>query len=80
MQEARSQGLQLIITPNTRGSVLLKEGQIGFLVPIRSSEILGEKILWFVNNRSELPQMRRNAQIMQLIIYGKTIAQQLPMR
>jgi len=30
-------------------------------VPIRSPEILAEKIAWFADHRDALPQMRRNA-------------------
>lgn len=62
MQEAMSQGLPLIITPNTGGADLIEEGRTGFLAPIRSPEALAEKILWFIHNRSALPQMRQNAQ------------------
>jgi len=62
MQEAMSQGLPLIITPNTGGEDLIKEGQTGFLVPIRSPEVIAEKINWFLNNRSEIPNMGMMAQ------------------
>ena len=44
MQEAMSQGLPLIITPNTGGEDLIIEGKTGFLVPIRSPEAIAEKI------------------------------------
>src|SRR5690606_39238450 len=44
MQEAMSQGLPLIITPNTGGEDLIKNGETGFLVPIRSPEVIAEKI------------------------------------
>ncbi len=57
MQEAMSQGLPLIITPNTGGEDLIIEGKTGFLVPIGSPEAIAEKIDWFANNRSELEAM-----------------------
>jgi glycosyltransferase involved in cell wall biosynthesis len=62
MQEAMSQGLPLIITPNTGGDDLIDEGITGFLVPIRRPDILAEKINWFADNRSALPEMSRAAQ------------------
>jgi glycosyltransferase involved in cell wall biosynthesis len=62
MQEAMSQGLPLIITPNTGGSDLIKDGVTGFLVPIRSPEIIAEKLTWFLENRSQIKEMGRMAQ------------------
>ncbi|WP_207423416.1 glycosyltransferase family 4 protein [Desertivirga brevis] len=61
MQEAMSQGLPLIITPNTGGADLIIEGETGFLVPIRSPEIIAEKILWFLNNRDQIAEMGKKA-------------------
>ncbi|MCF4102181.1 glycosyltransferase family 4 protein [Gillisia sp. M10.2A] len=57
LQEAMSQGLPLIITPNTGGADLIKEGKTGFLVPIRSPEKIAEKLEWFLNNRLKIPEM-----------------------
>ncbi len=57
MQEAMSQGLPIIITPNTGGSDLIEEGKTGFLVPIRDPEAIAEKLSWFNENRSEIPHM-----------------------
>jgi glycosyltransferase involved in cell wall biosynthesis len=57
MQEAMSQGLPLIITPNTGGEDLIIEGRTGFLVPIRSPEKIAEKLNWFQENRSAIPEM-----------------------
>lgn len=62
MQEAMSQGLPLIITANTGGTDLIKEGQTGFLVPIRSPEIIAEKLEWFLDNRSKIPEMSSKSQ------------------
>lgn len=57
MQEAMSQGLPLIITPNTGGEDLIIEGSTGFLVPIRSPEAIAEKLTWFLENRSKIREM-----------------------
>lgn len=62
MQEAMSQGLPLIITANTGGADLIKEGVTGFLVPISSPEIIAEKLAWFLENRSRIPDMGIQAQ------------------
>ncbi|MEO9894560.1 glycosyltransferase family 4 protein [Aurantibacter sp.] len=62
MQEAMSQGLPLIITPNTGGDDLIEEEKTGFLVPIRSPEIIADKINWFLENSERLPQMSNLAQ------------------
>lgn len=62
MQEAMSQGLPIIITPNTGGEDLVKEGETGFLVPVSSPEIIADKINWFLENRSKIPLMGKMAQ------------------
>jgi len=81
MQEAMSQGLPIIITPNTGGDDLVIEGETGFLVPIRSPEAIAEKLLWFIENRSKIPQMGINAYIKSQTytweMYGNTISQNI---
>lgn len=62
MQEAMSQGLPLIITPNTGGADLIQEGKTGFLVPIRSPKAIAEKLSWFLDNRDQIPEMGKLAQ------------------
>lgn len=62
MQEAMSQGLPLIITPNTGGEDLIIEGKTGFLVPIRSPELIAEKLNWCIENRQEIKEMGKFAQ------------------
>lgn len=57
MQEAMSQGLPLIITENTGGSDLIKEGVTGFLVPIRSPYAIAEKLSWLSENKSSIAEM-----------------------
>lgn len=57
-QEALACGLPLIITPNTGGEDLVKEGETGFVVPIRSPESIAGKISWFADHRGDLELMR----------------------
>ncbi len=57
MQEAMSQGLPLIITPNTGGADLIDKGKTGFLIPIRSPQAIADKLNWFLENRSQIPEM-----------------------
>jgi glycosyltransferase involved in cell wall biosynthesis len=78
MQEAMSQGLPLIITPNTGGEDLIDEGATGFLVPIRSPEKIAEKLAWFADHRRALGDLaqaaRRKAAGLTWKTYGQTIA------
>jgi len=57
--EAMASGLPLIATENS-GSVM-RDGIDGFLVPIRDSRALGEKIRYFYENRAEIKRMGINA-------------------
>ena len=61
VQEAMSQGLPIIITSNTGGEDLVIEGETGFLVPIRSPNMIAEKIKWFVENREQVIIMGEKA-------------------
>jgi len=61
MQEAMSQGLPLVITPNTGGTDLVIEGRTGFMVPIRSPGKIAEKLAWFNQNRDQLTAMKQAA-------------------
>ena len=61
MQEAMSQGLPVIITPNTGGEDLVIAGETGFLVPIRNPSAIAERIAWFDDNRDALPTMGQAA-------------------
>ena len=61
MQEAMSQGLPVVITPNTGGADLVIEGRTGFLVPIRSPEKIAEKLSWLNQHRPELVAMKEQA-------------------
>ncbi len=81
MQEAMSQGLPIIITPNTGGEDLVIHGETGFLVPIRSPEKIAEKLKWFLEKRSSIPQMskaaKEHAANYSWAAYGEKIAQEL---
>ena len=78
MQEAMSQGLPLIITPNTGGEDLIDEGSTGFLVAIRRADLIAEKIAWLADHRPVLAEMSRAAQTkasqLTWAVYGQTIA------
>jgi glycosyltransferase involved in cell wall biosynthesis len=63
MQESMSQGLPLIITKNTGGEDLIDEGLTGFLIPIRDPGKIAEKIAWFADHRSAIPDMSRAARL-----------------
>ena len=78
MQEALSQGLPLIITPNTGGEDLIDEGSTGFLIPIRSAEKIAERISWLADHRQSLEEMslasQAKARQLTWSNYGQTIA------
>ncbi len=62
VHEAMSQGLPIIVTPNTGCEDLVIEGETGFLVPIKSPDAIAEKLNWFLENRLLIPEMRLKAQ------------------
>lgn len=63
MQEAMSQGLPIIITPNTGGEDLIEDGRTGFLVPIRCPERIAEKIAWCADHRAAVAEMGHAARL-----------------
>lgn len=77
MQEAMSQGLPIIITPNTGGEDLIIEGETGFIVPIRSPQAIAEKLSWLADNKADIPKMRElafnHAQLYTWEAYGLNI-------
>lgn len=60
-QEALSRGLPLLVTPNAGGEDLVIAGETGWLVPIRDSAALADRIAWFADHRQDLPAMREAA-------------------
>jgi glycosyltransferase involved in cell wall biosynthesis len=59
--EAMACGLPVICTPNTGAQELVRDSMEGFVVPIRDSEGIREKIEFLYNNPSELKRMSSNA-------------------
>ncbi len=49
--------LPVIITPNTGGEDLIIEGETGFLVPIRSADLIAEKISLLLDRRELVFEM-----------------------
>ncbi len=56
-QEAMSVGLPVIATANAGAEDLIKDGETGFLVPIRDPEALAEKISWCVQHKRQCAEM-----------------------
>lgn len=56
-----SAGIPVIGSTNSGGEDVIKEGQNGFVVPVRSPEAIAEKINWFFNHPGELSSMRKVA-------------------
>jgi glycosyltransferase involved in cell wall biosynthesis len=56
-----SQGLPVITTPNTAGPDLIEDYRNGFIVPIRDSDALAEKMAWCLDNPRMLADMGRAA-------------------
>jgi starch synthase len=67
MLEAMAQGLVVITTPHTAGPDLIDDGLDGFIVPIRSSEAIEERLARLISNKELLTEMkmagRRKAEI-----------------
>ena len=61
-QEALSCGLPIITTPNAGGADLIEEGMTGHLVPIRSPEIIAEKIISLADNKDCLNDLKIRCQ------------------
>jgi len=55
--EAMSQGLPVITTAHSAGSDIITDGKEGFVVPIRSSEAIAEKLQLLHGDRDRLHQM-----------------------
>lgn len=59
--EAIACGIPLITTPNAGGSDIITDGIEGFIVPIRHTEMLKEKLEWCYQHPLELAEMGRAA-------------------
>lgn len=58
--QAAAAGLPILITTNSSAYDLVREGQTGWVLPIRSPEAFVEKLRWCDANREALVQMVRN--------------------
>ncbi len=59
--EAMSRGMTVVTTPNSGGMGIVRDGIEGFIVPIRSSEALAEKLEVLAGDRDLLEAMRQAA-------------------
>jgi glycosyltransferase involved in cell wall biosynthesis len=77
--EAMAQGLVVIATPNTAAPDILDDGVDGFVVPIRSSEAIAEKLQQLAGDHVRLREMkiaaRQKAQLHRWAHYRTALAQ-----
>lgn len=59
--QAMACGLPLICTTNTGGEDLIREGEEGFVIPIRDVDALKERILWCYENQEKCTSMGEKA-------------------
>jgi glycosyltransferase involved in cell wall biosynthesis len=59
--EALSQGLPVITTANTGAPEMMQDGVEGFIVPIRDSEAIAERLSCFLADRTLLQEMKHAA-------------------
>ncbi len=59
--EAMASGLPVIATTNTGARDVVRDGKHGFIIPIRDSEAIKDKIQYFYDNPSEIRRMGKNA-------------------
>lgn len=76
-QEALANGLPIIVTKNAGGEDLVHEKTTGFLVPICSPEKIAEKIVYLLENRNSLDELKRCCQLMASKYKWANYAQQI---
>ena len=59
ISEALSQGLPVLTTPNSGAMQTIRDGVEGFIVPIRNSQAIAERLQQLASNRDQLAAMRR---------------------
>lgn len=59
--EAMACGLPVIVTRNTGGEEIVRNGIDGFIIPVRDSEAIKEKILYFYENEDKRQEMGDSA-------------------
>ena len=57
--EALSQGLPVIATYNSGATEIVRDGIDGFIVPIRNSQVIAERLQQLASNRDQLAAMRQ---------------------
>jgi glycosyltransferase involved in cell wall biosynthesis len=58
ISEALSQGLPVLTTPNSGAALTIRDGVEGFIVPIRDSQAIAERLQQLADNREQLAAMR----------------------
>ncbi|MFB6212827.1 MAG: glycosyltransferase, partial [Candidatus Magasanikbacteria bacterium] len=59
--QAMACGLPVIATKNTGGPDIIEDGENGFVIPIRDTQALKEKIQYLYENPKERKRMAKNA-------------------
>lgn len=57
LSQAQASGLPILCTTNCGGSHLIREGETGWIVPIRKPEALKDRLIWCDRHRPELAAM-----------------------
>lgn len=57
LPQAQAAGLPILTTPNCSGPDIIREGETGWILPIRSPEMFVERLHWCDGHRSELADM-----------------------
>jgi glycosyltransferase involved in cell wall biosynthesis len=57
LTQAQASGLPLLCTANCAGPDIVREGETGWILPIRSPEAFLERLVWCDNHRAELAAM-----------------------
>ena len=61
LAQAQAASLPVLTTTNCCGPDLIKEGETGWVLPIRSPEAFIERLLWCDSHRQELAEMVRHS-------------------
>jgi alpha-maltose-1-phosphate synthase len=79
--EAMACGIPVITTPNTAGPDIITDGLEGFIVPIRDTEALRDRLHWCYHHPQELAEMgraaRRKAEQFTWARYRQILAQEV---
>ena len=61
--EAMACGLPIICSTNSGVNDIVVDGESGFIIEPGDSEILRDKIVWFINNKDKIPSMGEKAKL-----------------